>query len=93
MILDISFSERQSVMDVLFQADDPELAVDFGELQRLHPVYCGPYTVTPSACGQVLDTAGKLMEENTRIKAIPFYNVGNPAGGSTIYIGKEIEIS
>lgn len=53
--------------------------------------YDGEYTVTPKVESQTLETAGKLMDDNVTIKEIPYYNVSNNSGGSTVYIGREIE--
>lgn len=55
--------------------------------------YDGEYMVTPSPEAQVLETAKKLMKDDVTVKKIPFYNVSNTAGGSTVYIGKEVEIN
>lgn len=55
------------------------------------PAYDGEYTVTPDVEAQTLETALTYMEEDLTVKAIPFFNVSNNSGGSTVYIGKEIE--
>ena len=51
------------------------------------PLYAGPYEVTPIPAAQQLATSGKLMKENVTVKEIPYFDVGNPSGGSTVYIG------
>lgn len=53
--------------------------------------YAGPYAVTPDISAQTLATAQKFMRQDVSIHAIPYYDVGNSAGGRTIYIGKELE--
>lgn len=53
-------------------------------------LYEGDYEVTPKVVGQTLPTAEKLLLDDVAIKAIPFYNVGNNSGGSTVYIGNEV---
>ena len=53
--------------------------------------YTGSYTVTPTVDAQTLETADKLMAEDVHIKAIPYYDVTNNTGGSTVYIGNEVE--
>ena len=53
--------------------------------------YAGPYTATPKVEAQSLATAQKYMQQDVHIKAIPYYDTGNSAGGRTIYIGKELE--
>lgn len=55
--------------------------------------YEGAYTITPSVRETVLPTARRLMREDLTVRAIPFIDVTNPSGGSTIYIGEEIEIN
>lgn len=52
--------------------------------------YEGSYKVVPSAEEQLLDTKDKYMTDDVRITSIPYFDVGNPAGGSTVYIGTEI---
>ena len=56
------------------------------------PTYQGPYEVTPSVDGTTLETAQKLLTDNVEVSAIPYFNVGNTAGGSTVYIGTNIEV-
>lgn len=52
--------------------------------------YEGPYDVTPKVTAQTLPTAKKLMREDVSVRAIPYFDVSNPAGGNTIYIAKEV---
>lgn len=52
--------------------------------------YSGEYTVIPSSSEQTLETASKLMEDDVTVKQIPYYDVGNNSGGSTVYIGTEV---
>lgn len=52
--------------------------------------YSGEYEVTPSATSdQTLHTAGKLLENDITIGAIPYYETGNASEGITVYIAKE----
>lgn len=53
--------------------------------------YGGEYEVTPRIVSQVLQTKQKVMTDNLTIKEIPFFDVSNTSGGTTVYIGKEIE--
>ena len=55
-----------------------------------YPIYTGAYTVTPKTEGQTLATEKKSMQKDVTVKAIPFYEVGNTSGGSTVYIGTEV---
>ena len=54
--------------------------------------YMGDYEVTPTVDGFTLPTRRKLMTRDLTIKEIPYYDVSNTSGGSTVYIGEEIEI-
>ena len=51
--------------------------------------YEGPYDVTPKVTAQTLPTAKKLMREDVSVRAIPYFDVSNSAGGNTIYIANE----
>lgn len=66
-----------------------------GQLASTHAAhletYSGPYEVTPQIVSQTLDTKEKYMDDNVSIKSIPYFDVGNTSGGSTVYIGTEIE--
>ena len=53
--------------------------------------YTGEYEVTPLVTSQVLETKQKLMTDDLKIKEIPFFNVSNTSGGTTVYIGGDIE--
>ena len=52
--------------------------------------YEGAYVVIPKITDQTLDTERKLMLQDLLVKQIPFYDVSNAAGGSTIFIGSEV---
>ena len=73
------------------QTDSPAMAVEMGR-----PVYLGgepyegPYDVTPKVTAQALQTAQKLMREDVSVRAIPYFDVSNSAGGNTIYIANEV---
>ena len=69
--------------------------VSFGELQYVtvpetKAVYAGSYEVTPKIAEQVLATKQKYMKDDLKINAIPCYDVSNSAGGSTVYIAREL---
>ena len=53
-------------------------------------VYDGPYEAIPKVEAQTLPTAKKLMREDVSVRAIPYFDVSNPAGGNTIYIANEV---
>ena len=73
------------------QTASPPMAVELGR-----PVYMGgepyegPYDVTPKVTAQTLPTAKKLMRDDVSVRAIPYFDVSNPAGGNTIYIANEV---
>ena len=52
--------------------------------------YEGDYVITPKVDVQTVATAQKTMTSDLTVKAIPFYDVSNLAGGKTIYIGSEV---
>lgn len=52
--------------------------------------YKDSYEVTPKTTEQVLQTKDKHLTDDVTIKSIPFFDVSNTAGGSTVYIGSEV---
>ena len=87
----INVSSGPSVTFRFGQVASPTMAVELGR-----PVYMGgdpyegPYDVTPKVTAQTLPTAKKFMQEDVSIRAIPYFDVSNPAGGNTIYIASEV---
>ena len=59
---------------------------------ELLDVYAGEYSVTPTVDGTTLETAQKLMSNDVKVNAIPFYEVENTSGGNTVFIADEIEV-
>ena len=55
-----------------------------------YAIYNGDYEVTPKVNEQSLQTKDKRMIDDVKIKSIPFFEVNNNSGGSTVYIAKEI---
>ena len=51
--------------------------------------YTGPTTVTPSGSAQTLPTAHKYLAQDITVREIQRWNVGNPSGGKTVFIGEE----
>lgn len=49
----------------------------------------GEYEIIPKVETQILETEGKIMEENLMIKEIPYYEVSN-SSGYTVYIGGDL---
>lgn len=81
------------IKDVVFDKEQVAFDVKFREV---HTIYVGanPYTeeyiVTPKVDQQMLYTKNKIMTDDITVKAIPYFDVGNTSGGSTVYIGSEI---
>ena len=79
---------------ISLQESSQKFDVSFGEIQYIAPgaeaVYAGSYEVTPKIGEQVLATRKKYMKDNLTIQKIPYYDVSNPAGGSTVYIAEEL---
>lgn len=52
------------------------------------PTYEGDFLVIPSADDKkILETAGKYVESNITVDKIPYSEVSNTAGGTTVIIG------
>ena len=77
--------------EVQFNKTDQRFNIKFNNLQQVTMVeaelYEGDYEVTPREASQTLATREKFMTDDVKIKAIPFFNVGNTSGGSTVFIG------
>ena len=81
----------------------PNFAVKFGETDQTfragftafqtvtgtNPEYTGPTTVTPSGSAQTLPTAHKYLAQDITVREIQRWDVGNPSGGKTVFIGEE----
>lgn len=52
--------------------------------------YEGEYEVIPSREAQILETGQKFMAEDVMVHKIPFHEVSNLNGGTTITIGKDV---
>lgn len=52
--------------------------------------YIGEYEITPTVDGTTIPTADKRMRKDVTINPIPFFDVSNESGGTTIYIGNEV---
>ena len=94
MILNVDFSGNCQVLDLDFQEQPSDIGLEFGQVVEIvksdaNP-YTGDYTVTPTVEGSTMPTKDKYMTKDVTIRPIPYYNVSNTAGGSTVYIAKEI---
>ena len=90
MTLNVTFGECQvAPLDIVFEDTKCLLSIDFGNVTMPTDVldyYEGEYEITPKVEAQTLPIAKKTMKEDLTVKAIPVFNVGNNAGGSTFYI-------
>lgn len=95
MILTVSFCEKENLFSTSFDEQISEFTSNFSEIQRVTEYvggeeYKGDYVVTPKVFEQSLPTKAKVLIEDITIKEIPFFNVSNESGGSTVYIGDKI---
>ena len=51
------------------------------------PVYPGPYTVTPLDTRQELETDGYRLTDDVTVNPIPYREVPNEYGGTSIVVG------
>lgn len=80
---------------VKFSAINQKINVNFGAVQTVTEyvggeLYEGDYAVTPRVVEQTMPTKNRVLVEDMKIKEIPFFNVSNTSGGSTVYIGNEV---
>ena len=68
-----------------------------GEIDKIlyvdtsHNVYEGDYIVTPLVNNEVvLETNGKLMEDDVTVLRVPYLETANPSGGNTAFIGEHV---
>lgn len=54
------------------------------------PDYEGTYEVTPMITSQTLNTENKRMTEDVTVNSVPYYEVSNIEGGTTVYIASEV---
>ena len=55
------------------------------------PRYAGSYSVTPTADGLTVPTAGAYMESDLTVNPVPYSETSNNSGGTTIYVESEVE--
>lgn len=82
--------DKDDVLPKVTEADNGRvLIVENGEwICGDLPAYDGEYTVTPLADGeQTLLTKGKYNARDITVEKIPYYEVSNDEGGTTINIG------
>ena len=82
-------------LEVRFQENNRSFKPVFGEVHTVTEyvggeLYNGSYTITPGIWEQKMATRSKIMTDDVTVKAIPYYEVSNPSGGNTVFIGAEI---
>lgn len=84
---------------VEFNESTQRVPVKFGQIHTVTDtpenveIYDGNYEVIPKAEeGQTLQTAQKYMTQNVSVHKIPYYEIDNAAGGTTVYIGTDDEL-
>lgn len=94
MTIEVKNAQKQNIEVLVGNSSTQEVNIEqdiiIVPVYKDAPPYEGEYEVTPKVIEQTLPTAKKLLSEDVTIKSIPFYNVGNTSGGSTVYIGNEV---
>lgn len=94
MLLNFKFKFKSTDgFNMSFGARDDRMNVGFANTLKLKPDeiewYTGKYSVLPDVDHVTLETKNKLMSNDVTVFAIPLWEVSNPEGGTTIYIGGE----
>ena len=75
-------------LDVIEDAGDFGVCVTVCDEQPPFPTYGGPYLVVPMAFNdQTLYTENKITTQNITVTEIPYTEVSNVFGGTTVSIG------
>ncbi len=95
MKLKVTFRELSQKLPICFGELNQKLPICFEEVQTVTKYiggekYEGDYGITPKVEAQTMPTKNKVMIDDVTVKAIPFFNVSNNSGGSTVYIGTEV---
>lgn len=91
----IKFKAAYRQLPIKFRSVDKQIPITFHSFQRVSVFehvehYDGDYFVTPRVDEQTLETDSKLMLDDLTVKAIPYYDTTNAAGGSTVYIANTL---
>lgn len=92
MKIDVRFSESAQSFITKLVSTNRLFEVDFGQIQAVTETiggdpYKGEYVVTPKVDAQTLPTKKKVLFEDVTVKAIPYAEVSNNSGGTTVNIG------
>lgn len=96
MRIDVKFSQTNQKLNAQFNKINERLDVRFGEVKIVTVIpekdqYEGDYIVTPKISAQTIPTKKKYLIDDMTVKAIPYFNVSNTTGGSTVYIGSTLD--
>lgn len=93
MKIHVTFDDNHNQQKVKFQSNEirfPTSVKDVVVVKDAGDPYEGDYAVTPKVNSQKMLTKGKMMVDDVTIHPIPFFDVSNTSGGTTVYIAKEI---
>lgn len=65
-----------------------ELSIETSEIAN----YEGSYEIVPKVHDQIVETKNKYLKEDLTVVAIPYYDVSNTVGGTTVYIADIVEV-
>lgn len=91
LYIDVSITDSTQKVDIeLVDTEMVSVTVNEGGSggDRL-PDYTGDYTVTPKVTQVVLPTRNRSMNDDVTVFQIPYKEVANPSGGTTVTIGLE----
>ena len=96
MKMAVKFSESNQSFDVKIKEANQSFDARFKGIQPVTEYiggepYIGEYTIIPKVEAQTMPTKGKVMSDDVTVKKIPYFDVSNNSGGSTVYIGNEVE--
>lgn len=88
MKIQVEFRETGACFPLGFE-ESSRFAVSFEEafLGSLAPPYAGGYEVIPRVSEQSLPTAGRRLDKDILVRAIPYHEVENTGCGTTAIIG------
>ena len=94
MVLASGGSSGSRLLPMISEADNGKiLTVVGGQWAAASlPVYAGSYSLTPTADGFTVPTAGAYMEQNMTVNPVPYSETSNNSGGTTIYVASEVEL-
>lgn len=92
LYIDVSITDSTQKVDIeLIDTEMVSVTVNeggSGSGDRL-PDYTGDYTVAPKVTQVVLPTRNRSMVDDVTVFQIPYKEVANPSGGTTVTIGLE----